>query len=542
MTSSGSALTDPQVGMERQIDDFDWAQTQLGPQAQWPATLRIMVGVALRTRFPMLIFWGRDLVQIYNDAFVPILGARHPAALGQYARDCWPEIWDTIGPLLDGAKSGQAVWAEDLPLVLERNGYPEQTNFTFSYSQIGDGSEEGGVLCTCVETTKSVVRETQLRDTQDALRTQLDREHRASLAFQNVALPKRLPTVPGLTFDAMYEAAGKDALVGGDWYDAFRLPDGRVVVSVGDVIGNGIDAAVTMAAARQAIRGAAQVFPEPAAVLDAADRALRSEQPDRIVTAFLGVLDPLTLVFTYSSAGHPPPMLRHPDGTITELMATDLPLGLRNEGAASENATTVLPQDALLVLYTDGLTESTRDILAGEQKLRETLAREDIRCAASPATAILQAVLDVATDDVAILTLAIGTSTERVTRWSFRGDDVQSAARIRRDLARTLRSADAADADVADAELVFGELLGNAVRHTGGHVEAALDLTGDDPVLHVLDRGPGFTFHARLPNDDMSESGRGLFIAKALAREVSVVERPDGGSHARVVLARKGRI
>jgi serine phosphatase RsbU (regulator of sigma subunit)/anti-sigma regulatory factor (Ser/Thr protein kinase) len=534
-------MSDSPLGMERQIDDFDWAQTPLGPRAQWPATLRIMVGIALRTQFPMLIFWGRDLVQMYNDAFVPILGAKHPAALGQYARDCWPEIWDTVGPMLNGAfETGEAVWAEDLPLVLERHGYPEQTNFTFSYSQIGDASEDGGVLCTCVETTKAVSRETQLRETQEALRTQLEREHHTSVAFQNVALPKRLPTIPGLTFDAMYEAAGKDALVGGDWYDAFRLPDGRVVISVGDVIGNGIDAAVTMAAARQAIRGAAQVFPEPAAVLDAADRALRSEQPDRIVTAFLGVLDPLTLVFTYASAGHPPPMLRHPDGTIDELAATDLPLGLRNEGGAGKNVTTILPQDAMLVLYTDGLTESTRDILAGERRLRETLAREDIRNAASPATAIRQAVLDIAVDDVAILTLAIGKNAERVLRWSFRGDDVASAARIRRDLARVLRSVRASDAAVADAELVFGELLGNAVRHTDGHIEAALDLTGDSPVLHVLDRGPGFTFHARLPNDDMSESGRGLYIAKALARELSVVERPDGGSHARVVLgARK---
>jgi anti-sigma regulatory factor (Ser/Thr protein kinase) len=522
-------MIDGPMGMERRIDDFDWAQTPLGPRSQWPASLRVMVGVALRTRFPMLVFWGRDLVQIYNDAFAPILGSRHPAALGQLAHDCWPEIWDTIGPLLNGAfETGEAVWAEDLPLTLERNGFPEQTYFTFSYSQIGDADEAGGVLCTCVETTK--------------LRTELDREHRASLAFQNVALPKRLPSVPGLTFDAIYEAAGKDALVGGDWYDAFRLPDGRVVVSVGDVIGNGIDAAVTMAAARQAIRGAAQVFPEPAAVLDATDRALRSEQPDRIVTAFLGVLDPLTLVFTYASAGHPPPMLWHPDGAVTELVANGLPLGLRNEGAVSKNITTVLPHDSLLVLYTDGLTESTRDILAGERRLREALEREDIRGAASPAAAIRDAVLDTVTDDVAILTLAIFASTERVTRWSFHGDDVASATRVRRELVAVLRSAGVTDASVADAELVFGELLGNVVRHTNGDAEVALDLTGDDPVLHVLDRGPGFTFHARLPNDNMSESGRGLYIAKSLAREFSVGQRPDGGSHARVVLtARKGR-
>ncbi len=651
-------MVDRTAGMAGRIESFDWVRSPLGPRSEWPATLRLMVGIALKTRFPMVIFWGRDLVQVYNDAYVPILGARDAGALGQFARDSWPEIWDTIGPLLQSAfETGEPAWGEDMALTLERNGYEEQTYFTFSYSRIGDEGEEGGVLCTCVETTKSVLRETQFRamaDTianivythaadgtvewansrwleytrlpedialrvegwahvlppddlaiilrtlesaftrgepyeaeirikpygaedeayrwhllravpmraadgaimrwagtatdvhdrhvaQDALRTELDREHRASLAFQNAALPKRLPTVPGLRFDAMYEASGKDVLVGGDWYDAFRLPDGRVVVSVGDVIGNGLDAAVTMAAARQAIRGAAQVFPEPAAVLDAADRALRSEQPDRIVTAFLGVLDPLTLVFTYASAGHPPPMLRNPDGTVSELAAVDLPLGLRNEHAAGQNVTVVLPEDALLVLYTDGLTESTRDVVEGERRLREALTREDIRDAASPAGAIRRAVLDAATDDIAILTVGIGSSSERVTRWSFRCDDAAVATRVRREFVRVLQSANATEAEVADAELVFGELLGNVVRHTDGHVEAALDLTADEPVLHVLDEGPGFTFYARLPNDNMSESGRGLYITTTLARDVSVVERPGGGSHARVVLAARKR-
>lgn len=103
----------------------------------------------------------------------------------------------------------------------------------------------------------------------DVLRQHYARDHEASLAFQNAALPQSLPTVPGLAFDAIYEAAGEDAFVGGDWYDAFRLPDGRVVISVGDVVGSGLGAAVTMGAVRQVIRGAAQVFPEPAAVLDA---------------------------------------------------------------------------------------------------------------------------------------------------------------------------------------------------------------------------------------------------------------------------------
>ncbi len=514
------------VEMSQRIAAFDWERTPLGSQRTWPSSLRLMLGVALRTRFPMLIFWGPDLIQMYNDAFVPILGTRHPSAIGQCARDCWPEIWDAIGPLLHGAfAEGTPVWGEDWPLTLERNGYPEATNFTFSYSQFGEAGEAGGVLCTCVETTKVVQA--------------LAREHRALYGFQNAALPKSLPDVPGLRFDAMYEAAGKDALVGGDWYDAFRLTDGRVVISVGDVMGSGLDAAVTMAAARQAIRGAAQVFPEPAAVLDAADRALRSEQPDRIVTAFLGIIDPVTGTLSYASAGHPPPLMWFPDGTIGELTAADLPLGLRNERASDPDATIVFPEGAMLTLYTDGLTESTRDMFDGERRLRAALARKDVREASAPAAAILQAMLHHPTDDVAILTVARGVASGRIARWSFPSSDAATAGGVRREFARILRSAHASDAEVSDAVTVFGELLGNVVRHTNDHVEAALDMTVEEPVLHVLDRGPGFRFYARLPKDDMSESGRGLYIATQLARDVSVVPRPDGGSHARVVLKMK---
>jgi anti-sigma regulatory factor (Ser/Thr protein kinase) len=517
--------------MTARIDAFPWGQSRLGPRHVWPASLSLMLGTALKSRFPMLIFWGPDLVQTYNDAFIPILGARHPAALGQRARDCWPEVWDTIGALLEQAyETGEPSWGEDLPLTLERNGYPEQTYFTVSYSQFGGTDDGSGVLCTCVETTKTMLRELEFR-------AMAEREHLALVAFQNAALPKMLASVPGLKFDAMYEAAGTENLVGGDWYDAFRLGDGRVVVSVGDVMGSGLEAAVTMAAARQAIRGATQVFPEPAAVLDAADRALRSEQPDRIVTAFLGIIDPLTRTMWYASAGHPPPLLRHADGTVTELGVADLPLGLRNELPSTPNTAVVLPEGSLLVLYTDGLTESTRDLFDGERRLREALARDDVRDSPAPAAAIRRAVLrGEALDDVAILTVSIGSHSDRMVRWSFHSGDATAATRVRREFAAVLRSAHAIEGEVADAELVFGELLGNVVRHTDGDVDAALDLSAGEPVLHLLDRGPGFTVYARLPNDAMSETGRGLFIAKTLAREVSVVHRHDGGSHARVVL------
>ena len=649
--------------MAQRIESFDWAASPIGPRSGWPATLRLMVDVILNSSFPMLVFWGPELVQIYNDAYVPIFGARHSAALGQRARDCWPEVWDTVGPLLnDTLRTGCPVGGENVPFTLARNGFEEQAHFTFCYSRIGEDEDARGVLCTNVETTKAVLRErefrsmantianivytqaadgsvewanarwydyTQLpddialsarawssiippgdlaamstaferafvtgeayeaeirikpyggsdeayrwhllravpmrgpdgavlrwagsatdvherrvteRDIREQLERDLVREREASLAFQNAALPQMLPTLAGMTFNAMYEAAGEDALVGGDWYDAFRLPDGRVVISVGDVIGNGLAAAVTMSAARQAIRGAAQVFPEPAAVLDAADRALRSEQPDRIVTAFLGILDPLTLTLTYASAGHPPPLLRCADASVVELAGSDLPLGLREYGRLGGDVDIVLPERALLVLYTDGLTESTRDVIEGERRLRAALARPDVYDAPNPAIAIRRAVLSEAGDDVAILTVRLSLQFEHLRRWSFSSGDAETAGTVRRELVELLAAAGALGDETADAEVVFGELIGNVVRHADvDTVEVAIDLDNEAPVLHVLDRGPGFTFYARLPNDSMSESGRGLYLATMLARDISVVPRPGGGSHARAVLAASAR-
>ena len=374
-----------------------------------------------------------------------------------------------------------------------------------------------------------------------------DRERRVAFTLQAAALPKKLPNVPGLTFSAVYQAARSEALVGGDWYDAFRLSDGRIVLSIGDVMGSGLDAAVTMGAVRQAIRGAAQIYPDPVAVLNAADRALRSEQPDRIVTAFVGLLDPLTLSFTYASAGHPPPLLRADDGTVSELGGSGLPLGLREAGRSAETVRSLtLDDQSLLVLYTDGLTESTRDVFEGERRLHAALNAPAVLESAESASAIRDAVIEQSHDDVAILAVRVDDVRRRLTQradldapgahWTFDASDAVEARAVRKRIAEALQTHGVADGDICNAELLFSELVGNVMRHTSGPVEVAIDLTSEEPVLHVIDRGPGFTFHARLPNDVMSESGRGLYIAAALANELSVLPRRNGGSHARAVL------
>ncbi len=378
------------------------------------------------------------------------------------------------------------------------------------------------------------------------LQDDFNREYRASKAFQEAALPEVLPEIAGLAFAAVYRAANHEAMVGGDWYDAFRIDDGRVILSVGDVMGSGLGAAVTMNAVRQSMRGAAQLFPDPVAILDAADRALRSERPDSIVTAFVAILDPITRSLAYASAGHPPAILRDSDGHVQMLAGSGLPLGIRamDNDDPERTQSIDLPDPSILVLYTDGLTEITRDVLAGERRLCTFVASPAILEAANPARAIESALIDAAHDDVAIVTVLIdGTSVaqrrvegDRGTHWTFPADNAERAEHVRSELGELLLARGASETDLAITGLIWSELVGNVYRHAGGVADVVLDRSGPAPVLHVLDRGAGFTFVSRLPSSMLAESGRGLFVVSQIARDLSVVAREGGGSHARVVL------
>jgi hypothetical protein len=151
------------------IRALDWSKTPLGPVQTWPQSLKTSVSICLNSRFPVLIWWGPELVKIYNDAYVELIGTKHPKALGCPGREVWPEIWDTIGPLLANVmERGEATWADDLLLMLERNGYAEECYFTFSYSPIRDESGGiGGVFTPVVETTEKVIGERRLRTLRD---------------------------------------------------------------------------------------------------------------------------------------------------------------------------------------------------------------------------------------------------------------------------------------------------------------------------------------------------------------------------------------
>jgi PAS domain S-box-containing protein len=146
------------------IREFDWAATPLGPPRGWPQNLRMALRIMLTSRQPIWIGWGKELVYFYNDPYKSIIGGKHPWALGRPTADVWREIWDDIGPMLDTAMHGdQGTYVEAQLLIMQRNGYPEETYYTFSYSPIpNDDGSVGGIICANSDDTQRVIGERQL--------------------------------------------------------------------------------------------------------------------------------------------------------------------------------------------------------------------------------------------------------------------------------------------------------------------------------------------------------------------------------------------
>jgi len=151
------------------IGAIDWSRHPMGPIEGWPQSLRTALSICLGSDFPMALWWGPEVWQLYNDGYVPVLGGKHPQAMGQQGNVCWAEIWDVVGPIYERVMTtGESSFFTDLLLVMERNRYTEETYFTFSYSPVLD--EQGGVggnLIVCTETTERVIGERRLRTLRD---------------------------------------------------------------------------------------------------------------------------------------------------------------------------------------------------------------------------------------------------------------------------------------------------------------------------------------------------------------------------------------
>ena len=218
------------------------------------------------------------------------------------------------------------------------------------------------------------------------------------------ALEPKLPKLRTLGFSATYVPASTGE-IGGDWYDAFELPDGRIMFSIGDVAGHGVEAAATMSRARQAIIAVALDAQSPGEIFERANRLLLI-QDTKFATAICGYIEPTTMRVDYATAGHPPALLVSATGDVTQLQYDGLPLGVANESYRSFEVR--VENGGMLVLYTDGLLEYDRDLLAGEKRILAAVASIGVQQLDNPAEAIRDAIFtDYApTDDVAIMTIA----------------------------------------------------------------------------------------------------------------------------------------
>jgi hypothetical protein len=151
--------------MARRMRAFDWSKTDLGPPETWPQNLRIALGICLTSRFPSNVLWGTGLTMFYNDSYISFLGEdKHPAALGRSGREAWSEIWDQIGPMIEGVlRDGNARWSEDILMFFDRELPKEEAYGAFSFSPVfGVGGEVEGVFCAFAETTEKIIEERRL--------------------------------------------------------------------------------------------------------------------------------------------------------------------------------------------------------------------------------------------------------------------------------------------------------------------------------------------------------------------------------------------
>jgi two-component sensor histidine kinase len=158
----------------RHLNAVDWSRTSLGPVEHWTFSLKSSLRTILSTRQPMCFWWGRDLLQFHNDAYLPMLGQRVERATGAPFRELWSDVWDSVLPFVESALSGQGTWQENLPLVVTRNGYEEPTHWTFSYSPLyDDDGSIAGILNNVTETTQAVADRKALEEAYREAQTHL---------------------------------------------------------------------------------------------------------------------------------------------------------------------------------------------------------------------------------------------------------------------------------------------------------------------------------------------------------------------------------
>jgi serine phosphatase RsbU (regulator of sigma subunit)/anti-sigma regulatory factor (Ser/Thr protein kinase) len=377
-----------------------------------------------------------------------------------------------------------------------------------------------------------------------------ERQERIAIELQAASLPARLPDLDDGVLYADYRPGSDEATIGGDWYDAFVLEDGRLAITVGDVLGHGLRAAVTMTKLRQAMQSAAMVDTDPRMMLVVADRTMRLVDPNAYATALAAIYDPRARTLALATAGHPGPVMHAASGAIHHTAVHGMLLGLGSGVHTYALHEVDVPAETTIVFYTDGLIEATRDLALGHERLRAAVRSVCETDEANPARAIVNHVLAgaAARDDIAVLVLATSASDAahvdardaqppaRAMRWTFESRDGDAARVMRKTLVSFAGTRDGRRFDGASAEIVLGELVGNVERHAPGIVHIEAEWLADGVAIAVTNDGPAFDLDAAGAQETLAESGRGLQMIRLFSRSLTVSANAEGQCTVRAVI------
>lgn len=350
-----------------------------------------------------------------------------------------------------------------------------------------------------------------------------DAEHTRSQELQRSLLPSGLPELPACTAAARYLPAGQGMDVGGDWYDIIPLSGGRVALVVGDVMGHGLPEAATMGRLRTAVHTLADLELPPDEIMSHLNDIVGGMAEESYATCLYALYDSTTQICSVARAGHPPPAVVHPDGSVHfPEVSPDPPLGAAEPPFETFEMT--VPDGSLLVLYTDGLVESaTREIDDGMAELARLLraAHEgpgevaaDLERLCDTVTAGLLPAEHSTADDAALLIARLHALTDDDMASWLLPEDPRAAGQARCHIREQLHTWGLDDL-TPTTELLASELVGNVVRHAKGPVRLRL-LHGPELVCEVFDGSLTMPRIRRASETD--EGGRGLQLVTALSR------------------------
>lgn len=473
-----------------------------------PFTPSVAEAPSLEQPLPML----RQIAQLCSNAFAEY------CAIYLRGSSTRPVVWSSRRGVAEGLD--EAPYDELLAERLRKAGFEHQVIETLTTANHPVGwlvlasSDEQPSLNPGIVPTLSFILATLIEQAR-----QLAHHFAVSSRLQRALLPSSLAQAPGLRFDAAYRPADLETEVGGDWYDAFEIGNGTIGISIGDVTGHGLEAAVAMSEIRRSIRSSAVGHDSPSAILNRVDEIVTSEAIG-MATALVGLYDPATGVLRYSCAGHPAPILVSGRGRPVPLPGGGLLVGLGMRPASSD-WTLTLGSGSSCYFFTDGLLEYSRDIVAGERALFAALER--LHASSRPPSAedlhhsIFAEVHN--TDDAATLVMHRERAPEDSLVLSYSA--VPQFAPLAREVLRSFATNLGFSNDsLFDFLAATGEAIANAIEH-GSHEEASsfdisAHLVGDSVIVDINNHGHWRVFTPR------EERGRGIPIMRACTRAVEV--------------------